>query len=290
MKKLENEYKQLMQSETPDLWSRIEAGIDASLAASGKVASEQAASKNSENSEVVYTDEITESAESSKQNKVFVINWRKYSLPIVACIAAILCVPLLLTGFLRMAGTTKGSVEMAADCAMEETTAVTMDCAAEESVEESVAEYVTEDSMDDAAVIEETAETEVYVTQATESNVDAKATEDLVDEYANTESADVGNADAYGEDTGGTDANKQATVETVQMSHILTVTEIAIFDEKSAGTHEGGTVYYIVTEEKGECTLFVPDDLDFRIDMNGQFTIKAEITDSWYDYVLVEIL
>ena len=33
MKKLENEYRQLMQRETPDLWSRIEAGIDAKIAA-----------------------------------------------------------------------------------------------------------------------------------------------------------------------------------------------------------------------------------------------------------------
>lgn len=273
MNKLENEYKQLMQSETPDLWSRIEAGIDASIAISEKVANGKVASKNAEN------------VEAPKLNKSNVINWKKYSFPLVACIAAILCVPLLLTGFLRMAGMTKGSVEMAADCAMEETTAVTMDCAAEESIEEYAAEYATETCMDDAAVIEESfmeetceeemAETEVYVTQSTESNVDDNT----------TESADADNAD-----TGGTDANKQVMEEIAQVTHILTVTEIAVFDEKSAGSHEGGTVYYMITEEKGECTLFVPDDSDFQIDMSGQFTIKAETTDEWYDYILVEIL
>jgi len=299
MNKLENEYKQLMQSETPDLWSRIEAGIDASLAASEMVESEQTANENSENSEVVCTDEVTERAEASKQNKVIVINWKKYSLPLVACIAAIMCVPILLTGFFRMAGGTKGAMETA-DCAMEETTAVTMDCTVEESVDESVAEYATETCMDDAADIEESfieeiaeeevAETEAYVTQATESNADGNATENLVDEYADKKSDDVESAKADSTDTGGTDADKQAMGETLRVTHILTVTEIAVFDEKSAGSHEGGTVYYMVTEEKGECTLFVSDEADFRIDMNGQFTIKAETTDAWYDYVFVEVL
>lgn len=303
MNKLENEYKQLMQSETPDLWNRIEAGIDASLVAGEQVASENAEVVNTDevtkNAEKVKTDEIIKKVETSKQNKVIVINLRKYSLPLVACIAAIMCVPLLLTGFFRMAGGTKGAMETA-DCAMEETTAVTMDCAAEESIEESAAEYATETCMDDAAVIEESfmeetceeemAETEVYVTQSTESNADGNTTESAVDEYNNAKTAAVESTDADNADTGGTDANKQVMEETAQVTHILTVTEIAVFDEKSAGSHEGGTVYYMITEEKGECTLFVPDDSDFQIDMSGQFTIKAETTDEWYDYVLVEIL
>ena len=70
MNKLENEYKQLMQSETPDLWSRIEAGIDAGLAISEKVANGKVASKNAENVEVVDTDEVAESAERFKLNKL----------------------------------------------------------------------------------------------------------------------------------------------------------------------------------------------------------------------------
>ncbi len=304
MNKLENEYKQLMQSETPNLWSRIEAGIDAKIAAGGQVARGQIASENAEavntdevteNAEKVKTDEVTKKVETSKQNKVIVINWKKYSLPLVACIAAIMCVPILLTGFFRMAGGAKGAMETA-DCAMEETTAVTMDCAAEESIEESVAEYVTEDCMDDAAIIEESyieetdeeemAETEAYVTQATESNADER----IVDDYDNMKSADVESADAANADTGRTDADKQVMEESARVTHILTVAEIAVFDEKTAGSHEGGTVYYMNTEEKGECTLFVPDDMKFMIDANGQFTIKAETTDEWYDYVLVEIL
>ena len=247
MNKLENEYKQLMQSETPDLWSRIEAGIDASLVTS----------------------------EASKSVRKSVVNWRKYSLPLVACIAAIMCVPLLLTGFFRMAGGTKGAAE--ADCAMVETTTATMDCVAEEAIEESAIEYATETCMDAAdteeafvaeeAAEEEMAETEAYSIQSTEDG-----------------------ADAEGADTGGTGANKQALGEMAQATHTLTVTEIAVLDEKSAGSHEGGIVYHMVTEEKGECTLFVPDDSDYQIDMNGHFTIKAVTTDAWYDYVLLEIL
>ena len=308
MNKLENEYKQLMQSETPDLWSRIEAGVDAKIATGEQVARGQIASENAEvvntdevtkNAEKVNTDEITKKVETSKQNKVFVINWKKYSLPLVACIAAIVCVPLLLTGFIRMACGTKGAMETE-DCAMVETTTTTMDCVAEETIEESAIEYATETSMDNAADIEESfmeetceeemAEAEDYVTQATESNADDNMTESAVEEYDNAKSANVESADADNADTGGTGANKQIKEEVSQVTHILTVTEIAVFDEKSAGSHEGGTVYYIVTEEKGECTLFVPDDTEFQIDMNGQFTIKAETTNEWYDYVLIEVL
>ena len=82
MNKLENEYKQLMQSETPDLWSRIEAGIDAKIAAGEQVARGQIASENAEvvntnevteSAEKIKTDEITKKVEASKQNKVFVI-------------------------------------------------------------------------------------------------------------------------------------------------------------------------------------------------------------------------
>ena len=58
MKKLENEYRQLMQNEVPDLWSRIEAGIDAKIA-------EDEATKA-----VVVADE-TESKDCKADNGIF---------------------------------------------------------------------------------------------------------------------------------------------------------------------------------------------------------------------------
>ena len=220
MNKLENEYKQLMQSETPDLWSRIEAGIDASLVTSEAMVKEPVAGENADNVEVLGTGEVVNIGEIAKKDEVSkldrsnVVNWRKYSLPLVACIAAIMCVPLLLTGFFRMAGGTKGAAE--ADCAMVETTAVTMDCvpeeAIEESVEESAIEYATETCMDgvadteEAFVEEETAEEEMAVTEA----YSIQSTKD--------------SADAEEADTGGTGANKQALGETAQATHTLTVT------------------------------------------------------------------
>jgi len=118
--RLEDEYRQLMQNETPDLWERISAGIDAKIAADGE------RKKTAENVE------IGQQVKSKNRVITFV---KKYSLPLVACIAAILCVPLMLTGFLRMAGGAK-SETAAADMVVTESGSMIAEAPAEQYFEE----------------------------------------------------------------------------------------------------------------------------------------------------------
>ena len=146
MNKFENEYRQLMQNETPDLWSRIEAGIDAKIAAGAEVQS------------LTETKTILETDKKKKQ-----FSWKKYSLPLVACIAALLFVPLMLTGFLRMAGGGRKWAETenaAADCAAPEEMISTTSDEAEMPAEEYLyfSENADEAVCDGASV--EMAETE----------------------------------------------------------------------------------------------------------------------------------
>lgn len=248
MKKLENEYRQLMQNETPDLWSRIEAGIDAKIA--------EDAIKN-----VV---EFTEKKSVHKE-KVGVNLWKKYSLPLVACIAAIICVPLLLTGFIRMAsgGNTESAMltemaaDTAADCAApEETTSVTMD-----SADEPTAAVVTEGAYDEELLMEDS------VAETTE--------EELTESVAQSEVAED---------------NKQSVEDLAGAKQVLTVTQISQSTEESGENREKGTVYYLTTEEAGECTLFVPADAQFEFDMEIQLKIQVEPGNEEYDFVFVEIV
>lgn len=253
MKKLENEYRQLMQSETPDLWSRIEAGIDA------KIAEEKSAEKKPLEEKPV------------RKEKTGVKIWKRYSLPLAACIAAIICVPLLLTGFIRMASggkatTTESAADYAAaDCAApEETTSVTMDCA-----DEPAAAIVTEEScdeeIDDAFVEMESASVENE-----ETMLDGAVTE------TTTESA--------------TEDSKQSAEDLAGLKQILTIIQISQGNEADDENRVKGIIYSLNTEEVGECTLFVPADAEFVTDMNSSITIRVETGNEEYDFVFVEIV
>ena len=256
MKKLENEYRQLMQNEVPDLWSRIEAGIDAKIAESEKI-------------------EIKD----NKKRKV--INWKKYSLPLVACIAVILCVPMLLTGFFRMAyGGETESTEMAADCAVadyaaadcaepEETMSVTTDNSAavvmneafDEEIDDAY-EYVTEDSAEDDGV----ARAESQLLSEQESMLDGAIASGTTDDY------------------------KQSKEEVSESIQILTVIQIAREKDETDNGREKGMVYYLDTEEMGECTLYVPVDTEFVMDMDTHLKIQVEACSEGYDFVFVGIV
>jgi len=265
MKKLENEYRQLMQNEVPDLWSRIEAGVDAKIAEGGK--------SKSENIDDVDDAWAVETKENEKRK---VINWKKYSLPLVACIAAILCVPMLLTGFFRMAyGGKSATTEMAADYAAadcaepEETmsvttdncTAVVTDEACDEEIDDAY-EYVTEDSVADDSV----AMAESQLMEEPESILDRETTSGTVDDYKQ---------------------NKQEVSESIQ---ILTIIQITQEQSEADSGSEKGMVYYLNTEEVGECTLYVPADAEFVSDMDVQLKIQVEPSDYEYDFVFVGIV
>lgn len=252
MKKLENEYRQLMQNEVPDLWSRIEAGVDAKIAENGKI-------------------------EENKKRKV--INWKKYSLPLVACIAAILCVPLLLTGVLRMTyGGKAESAEMEADCAVADYAAA--DCAAPE---ETIS--VTTDTCA-AVVTDEVCDEEVD--DAYEENFEMTSD----DSVAMAESQLMEEPESMLDGTttsGATDEYKQNKEEVSELLQILTVINISKEQDETASGHKEGMIYYLDTEEVGECTIYVPVDVEFVTDMDVQLKIQVEASGEDYDFVFVGI-
>lgn len=137
--RLENEYRKLMQNETPDLWNRIEEGIE---------------------------NTVQEQPECGTVNKIKNKAGRKrFMLPIAACAAACICIPAVVTGVFTLPAENNGKYfeespqenivtgEVAADCAEEEKPAEEA-CeeqpeAGQEAVKEEFAEYKCEDSAAD---------------------------------------------------------------------------------------------------------------------------------------------
>ena len=50
-----------------------------------------------------------------------------------------------------------------------------------------------------------------------------------------------------------------------------------------------GTIYYLMTEEEGECSVFAPSESAFVIDLDQQLKILVSPGNDDYDYVFVEI-
>lgn len=277
--RLEDEYRQLMQNETPDLWERISAGIDAKIA-ENNVAKDEVTNETEEIAGVVVNMEAEQPVKIKKQGANF---WKKYSLPLVACIAAILCVPLMVTGFLRMASGGAKSESAAADMAVPEefysTTTEAEDALAEE--------YFYEAAVEEEAVAEEAP------AEATESVMDEETTEgssvnDIEDAVTDLMAED---AEAETETTESQPAAETETLDLEKEKEELTLTVITfsteedVFDEERAK----GTIYYLTTEEEGECTVFVPSDSAFIIDLNQQLKIVVEQGNNEYDYVFVKM-
>jgi len=261
MKKLENEYRQLMQNETPDLWERISAGIDAKIAEQKEEQQEEAQVESSEEQQEAHIEE----QQPVKNKRQGVLLWKKYSLPLVACIAAVLCLPLMLTGFLRMAGGGSKSESAAADMAAPE------------------AVYTTTTEAEDAPA-------EAYCEEAVmeESVIEEAETEEVVTEEAETEDANAGNTEMDGAASLETEKMAQDNEETI----VLTVKDISqeITDMKDTEESlKAGTIYYMTTEEQGDCTVFVPKNQIFEPDSQPTLKILVKPGNGEYDYLFIEI-
>lgn len=134
--RLENEYRQLMQNETPDLWKRIEEGIE---------------------------NTVQEQPEDSSENKIKNKDGRKkYMFSIAACAAACICIPAVITGVFRPLSENKRKyfeespqenmmTDGAADCAEEEKAAEEADEEQSGVRQEAAKEELGEDKYEDSA-------------------------------------------------------------------------------------------------------------------------------------------
>ena len=219
--RLEEEYRQLKQSEAPDLWERIETGIDA---------------------------EVDDKADGRKKTQIKKGSFfRKYSLPLVACIAALMCVPLMVTGFFRILSGNSKSFE-AADTAPAENYATTTE-EKDEFLPDAYEEEVCEEAICEDAAAEEEMKQESEKEQA-------------IQELA--QKLDAGQL-------------------------IITITG---FSAEEGILEEGlnvGTTYFVTTVEQGECSVFVPSDAVFLMELNQSVRIVVEPGDGSYDYLFVRM-
>ncbi len=248
MNRLEEEYKQLRQSETPDLWERIEAGIDAINDTQADRVREAVKKGINEN-----TNKGTYQGAGYRKHKKERSFFRKYSLPLAACIAAVLCVPLIAAGFLRTVGSRSESASDADLAAEEEYFALTA-----ESYEEAEVENCEEAACEDTASNENTAEKE--------------AKEDALTEDAAPEEEPVKNS-------GNSDGGQQT----------ITITGYSQGKEDLQEGRGEGSILEVITAEQGECSVFVPADAVFSLPPDQPVRIVVEPGNGDYDYLFVEM-
>lgn len=136
MKNLENEYRKMIQQETPDLWNRIEAGLTEK-----KEITETA--KTTETAKITETTDIPDTEEKKAVIKRSV--WKRavrYSGIAAACLCGVIIIPAIALSLLTGAF---GSTKMAATGAAEETAKA---APAEEAVEEAAEATETAEGME----------------------------------------------------------------------------------------------------------------------------------------------
>ena len=298
--RLEEEYRQLKQSEVPDLWERIKAGIDAGINAevetetdarieaginaevddkadgtdNGKVEVEIGEELRSEQVEVI--NELSKGK--NKKNRKAESSFRKYSLPLVACIAALLCVPLMLTGFLRILSGSSASYK-AEEAAPAENYATTAE-ASDELLPEAYEEEACEE-----AVCEDAAAEEVMAEQEAADSVCSQETADAAN--------DTGNSGAAEDEMKQESDKEQAIQELAQkLDENQVIITITGFSAEEGLLEEGrsvGTTYFVTTVEQGECSVFVPSDAVFLVELDQSVRIVVEPGDGSYDYLFVRM-
>lgn len=262
--RLEEEYRQLKQSEVPDLWGRIEAGIDA---------------KADVRIEVGINAEVDDKADGRKKTQIKKVSFfRKYSLPLVACIAALMCVPLMVTGFFRILSGNSKSFE-AADTSPAENYATTT-----EEKDEFLPDAYEEEACEEA-VCEDAAAEEVMAEQEAADSACSQETSDATN--------DTGNSGAVEDEMKQESEKEQAIQELAQKLDagqlIITITG---FSAEEGILEEGrsvGTTYYVTTVEQGECSVFVPSDAVFLMELDQSARIVVEPGNGSYDYLFVRM-
>lgn len=197
------EYKKYADSDTPDLWSRIEAGVDEYEKTVAKAADSSPAVNDKNDNKIIniasspkYSANNKTNTKETKKESRFAVFARRYGgmVAAVACGVAVLSV----VGITRLAS--KGDYSSAAPSAMSESAAP----AAMESAEEAdeAVSYAAEASNDAAAeeydgAAMEAAEAETYVAEAEESYDSASEAEESYDMAAEAPAGEEAAADTH---------------------------------------------------------------------------------------------
>jgi len=293
MMNLEIEYKNLIDSELPDLWSRIEAGVDAY----------EASKKDNDNIQTIKTsnvdeDKITETSEESKLDEKLILirkAKRKQTIMTIGKIVAAAAVLFIVVNGVRMFNGPK-NMATSSDDAMADGSYATAESAAE-------APAAADDSYDNSIMTDAEMATEAMVEEEAD---DAAYEEGEVEASAPESDAKDTNTQAYGFDKndGGSqrlNADKtDATMEPDDYLHIYRLSEImpglepsTLVDiSKSLYELEAGNIVEVseATEVSDQEKTALPDEVKNGVG-NNEKLIHETLTDDkgiTYDLYMAE--
>lgn len=262
--KLEDEYRQLMQSQTPDLWDRIEAGIqNVEQKQPEKLENQDSKTESHKAKDSGIEDPGNRNGKTKRKQR----NRGRYALPVAACVAACICIPLAITGVLKTGILRPMKAEnQAADMAMPEM--------AEDSMAD--AELAEEEAMDEGAPEEPGAGEECAAAKGTDDASQrygadtGNASQDAAEDNAyNRGSADGEGTDSLAGTTMATEMADQAQEkEELQKQqsirlHILEITSSQDFTKEDG---KNGILYRVRTVENDACTVYVDSLDDFSLE------------------------
>ena len=250
--RLEDEYRQLMQSETPDLWDRIEAGI-----------------------QNVEQQSPKDTKEEKKKG-----SWGRDLLPIAACVAACICIPMVMTGFFRTGKSQSPMAEnQTADMAApEQNSMATAEMADENVYREECA--VAEEGMNNAApepMEEQRADTGAAAFDAEEDSV-----YDLADDIAAEKSSSSAEQESLRSELNDMEKEKEELqkTETIRL-HIWKISSAEKYTKENGDT---GMIYQAETSEGGVYTIYVSSASDFSMESGKEYEIMVTKGNEAYDY------
>lgn len=280
-KNFEEEYKEYLNAQAPDLWGRIEAGVDAMGAPAGLMAVAAGAEK-------VVPISAGEAKKAKKKRQIRYQNYRMLA-SVAACLfALVLIVPVY---FL-----TQNSGKDAADSAApQELADITIQNIEAESAENT---HVTEDSapMEDMAdgvtqvqiALEDTDESVTEFAQVTEEMLpeSSEPVGDISDETEGESGAVVASGEIAV--TGGTDAlSEAAEEESVPAQEDM---QITIVGEGAA--QEGGVMYtaaIVDSASSATISLLVPAESATVLEADKVYDVTVELSEDGTYYVAVSV-
>ncbi len=263
-KNFEKEYMEYLNAQAPDLWDRIEAGLDAKVV---PISGEKA-------------------KKARKKRRIRYQNYRMLASVAACLLALVIIVPVyLLTG----AGAKSETASDAAPKEVENVTIQNLVVDASESME----------SAEDAAPMEEAAEavTEIAIPEETLQEGFMMAEEATEQSAAGTEDAEItseiGSGENVGQVAGTQESEKDGAVSDLLMEGQTGQQEEMTVTILGEGTLQEGGVMYAAAKNESEASvpvsLFVPDEAGIVFATDGVYTVTVQISQDGSFYEVLSV-
>lgn len=282
-KNFEEEYKEYLNAQAPDLWDRIEAGVDA-LGKTASVAEARGEGK-------VVPISGTKSKKSKKKRQIRYQHYRTI-VSVAACLfALVIIVPVYM--LTRPSGRDEAATDSAAPQVLEDVTIqnIVADSAeSDDAIEESAPmEDVTGGVTEVEIGLTESAEETTDLAQVTEESADGTATEDEAAEAAGGENGgQVAEAESATEKEETDLISEAAEEESVPAEEDMTVTILG-----AGAMREDGVMYTAVavgSTSSAMIGLFVPADSDIVLETEKTYTLTVQMSEDGSHYVVVAVI